>query len=133
MAERKVLNIDELFSKTKPIVVIFGGREYDFSRPIDLSPSQLTKFERLSKKMTSLGQLEKEPGDYTDEDAEFVEEILDDLILTICEDFPVKTLPFMAKVYIITNYQNEIEGSDGGVMDELPKAPKTEGETSTGD
>ena len=110
--KQKVLNLDELFSNSQPIKVVYQKKSYEFSRPIDLTPSQLSKFEKLSKKMVSLGDLEKAPDEYTEEDADFVEGVLDDLIVTICEDFPVKDLPFMAKVYLISNYQDEIAAEE---------------------
>jgi len=108
----KTLNLDQLFYSAKPIKVIFDGKAYELCRPIDLTPEQLALFERLSKKMTTLGELEKEPGEYSNDDANFVEGVLDDIIKVISPDFPVESLPFMAKVYVITNYQDELANED---------------------
>lgn len=128
----RTLDLDALFTSKKPIIVKFLGQEFPMVRPVDLTPDQLYQFERLSKKMSKLEALDKKEEDFSGEDTKFIEETLNELILLVCPTMPVEKLPFMAKVYVIANYKDEIAKDDGG-SNEIKKATEEAMENLTGE
>ena len=91
-------------------------------RPADLSPEQLYKFDQLSKKVSRLDQMGNGPDGISEEDAKFVEEMMDGILGLACPTLPLDEIPFMAKVMVVSNYKEEISESD-------PKAEAAEQQT----
>jgi len=52
MAKGKALNLDELYGKNDPVVVIFQDKEYELLRPDSWTPEVYAKYVSLQKTMT---------------------------------------------------------------------------------
>ena len=120
-----VIDLDDLFGQGDAVIIKFGGKEYPMCRPIDLDPRQLQQFQKLSARVAKLQQIDDD-AEFSDEDADYVEETINDILLMVSPKMPVDKMPFMAKVYVLNIYKQEISEVD----DEAKK--ESEADQSTG-
>lgn len=98
-----VLNLDDLFGQGNAIKVLWQERTYEFLRPEAFGAAETL---RLAKLRRTIGDLHDAGGD-APEVADELEAHLDKLLTTLCTGFPVKEVPFPAKLYALNFYLGE--------------------------
>jgi hypothetical protein len=105
--EVRKLDLDELFGQAQAVKVVHNGREYELLKLDALGPRQAVKIQKMQKKAQVLQSLGEQ---ITEEQSLEIEKIFEDIILMLCEDFPVKEITFAKKLRIVMYYMEETEG-----------------------
>lgn len=87
---RKVLNLDELFGDAQTLDVRHEGMTYQLPRLKTLSPKKWQRFQDLGKQAGRLKDIK--PQDATGREVEGVERLLDQMLMLLCKDLPLKPL-----------------------------------------
>lgn len=115
MSDQKVLNLDELFGQDRPVVVMWQGKRHEFMRMAAIGPREALRFEKMMGRAQQLSQV-SDPS--ADESAE-IEGIYDEMIGTLCPDFPIQDLKFLQKLFVVDFYvensQGELKKVAGGL------------------
>lgn len=111
MAEGKhVLNLDDVFGVTQTPKVRWQGREYGMLLPEALGPRDFLKYDKLKESAQSLqGTPEKA---MTEEQTQDLENFTQDLLAILAPDLAKQGLPFMARVRVLSFYNEQTSRRD---------------------
>lgn len=101
----KILDLDELFGQARAVKVRWLGKEYELLKLEGISPRQSVKFQQMQMRANVLQNAEG-----TDEQADEVEKLLNEMLKMLCAELPVETIPFMAKTRVMGFYIEETQG-----------------------
>ena len=116
-----VLNLDDFFGVSKPIVVTWQGKRYELKRPEAMGPVEFMKFSKLHQRVTALNSVREE---LTETEARELRALAADMLTTICPELGAAGLRFMAQMRVIIFYAEKIEGDEKKMN--APEAPQAE-------
>jgi hypothetical protein len=119
-----ILDLDELFGQARAVKVRWKSQEYELLRMEGIDPKQAMRFQKMQRKAMSLQNISAD--DFSDEDAEKLEELFDDMLKVLCKNLPLTEMPFLAKTNIIMFYVEETQPKNA-----LKTALKKTGVTSS--
>jgi len=117
---KQTLDLDELFGKDKPIIVKWGGKEYRMVGQRELSPKKSVQYQSLVNDAATLQSFGD--GDISNEQAEVLENAINNALMIICEPLAKTNMPFMAKVEVIKFYTAQINPDPDAEADADPHA-----------
>jgi hypothetical protein len=103
-----VLDLDELFGQARSITIKWQGEEYQLQRMEGCSPKEAVKFMQLQKKANKLKNLS--PESVTDVQADQMTQVIDDMLLLVCPNFPTASMSFPIKMRAINFYLEQTQG-----------------------
>lgn len=107
MAENNVLDLNELFGQAKVVKVkARDGRTYELLKMEAISPREAVRFQRLQVRAARLQGASEE---LTDDQADELTSIFDDLLTILCAELPVKTMQFAEKMAVIQFYMEQTQ------------------------
>lgn len=108
MADNKnVLDLNALFGQGKTVKVkARNGRIYELLRMEAISPREAVRFQRLQSKAARLQGAGEE---LSDEQADELVGVFDDLLTILCADLPVTEMEFMEKMAVIQFYMEQTQ------------------------
>lgn len=95
-----VLNLDDLFGLKPDIIVMWKDKRYKLKQPSAMGPGDIMQLENLQKKQAQMAN---------NDDAEGLEETIDNIIAMIAPSMTRLALPFLAKMKILQFYQEQLE------------------------
>lgn len=99
-----VLNLDELFGTSKPVVVVWEQKRYEFVRPDGLAPAQYASWLELGKKIETL---QSKGSDNTAEDMAEWDGLLTRVLGLLCPDFVKEEKSFQVRTKVLEYYFQE--------------------------
>lgn len=117
-----VLNLDELFDRSRTIRVVWAGQDYFLRRPEDLGPAEMVAFQRMTEHANALQQA---TGDMTKAQAEELGRLTAEGLQIICPELAAQGLPFLAQGRVLQFYAAQVQLT-------VPKAPAPVGRGAPG-
>lgn len=99
-----VLNLDDLFGKSRPVRVVFKGVEYELLRPESLSPAQYSDWLRLQKQVEVIRAKGK---DLTEKDFQEWDGLLSEVLGMLCQKFVAAEPSFQVRSKALEFYFQE--------------------------
>lgn len=106
--EQKVLDLDELFGQARAVKVKWAGAEYELVRIEALSPKAISRFQSMQKRSSQL-QMKSLENDMTETESLEIINLINTMLLTLCETMPVETMPFAVKTRVLEFYITETQ------------------------
>ncbi|MBI5035564.1 MAG: hypothetical protein HZB51_34160 [Chloroflexi bacterium] len=106
----KIYNLNELMGGSEPVRVSYDDKVYELTRPASFSPLQDFKYAKLiaEYRRTALKLEGKSKANLSDEKvAELFEQLVDKMLLVLCPESDIATLPFNLKLKAIDLYNKE--------------------------
>lgn len=107
----KALDLDELFGQARAVKVKWAGKEYELARIEALGPKSISRFQSLQNKTSQLQMLSLNAEITEEQDTQIIA-LFDEMLLMLCKDLPVKTMPFAAKSKCLEFYVVETQGKN---------------------
>lgn len=123
--ERKALDLDDLFGQARAVKVKWQGKEYELIQLSGIGPKDALLLQKMQARITALGSQE---GEFSDQNAEELEKMFDEMLSVLSKELPLETIPFGGKMRIIEFYTEETSGKKKKAMSQ-----KLTGEKSSPD
>lgn len=107
--DKKVLDLDELFGEARAIKIKWGGKEYELLRMEALSPRSISRFQGLQRRTHALQSEVTGGGELSEESNQEIMRMFDEMLMMLCESFPVNTMPFAYKAKVLEFYIEETQ------------------------
>ena len=104
----RVLNLDELFGNSRPVVIVWKEKRFDFTLPEGMSPAQNNNWMKLQMRITNI---QNKVSDITEGDAEELEDLVGKILESCLRHISLKIhlsltgsarLSFMRRKYFRT-------------------------------
>lgn len=107
----KIHNLDELFGKHKPIIIIWEDTRYPLKHPDSFNPEETQRFDRLRKEADSLFHLKSEE-ELSDQDARLLGKTVRELVDLLNPDL-AERLTFNQQVNVALFYAEAVREEMG--------------------
>jgi hypothetical protein len=108
--EKSTLNLDEIFGLSNIPTVRWEGREYDLLPPEALGPREFLLYDQLKGRADALRATPNKA--LGEEETQNLERFTQDLLEIICPELAAKNLVFMARVAVLTFYNEQVGRRD---------------------
>lgn len=115
--ENKILDLDELFGQARAVKIKWQGKEYELMRLEAISPKQSVAFNKLHLESARLQKKLNGKSEISDDEALQVEDLIDQMLLTICPSFPVAEIPFGYKSRCVQFYMEQNQSKKAAETD----------------
>ncbi len=111
---KKILNLDELYGKSEPIIVVWRGEEYELRRPEAMGPEEWMRYGRLADKMRDIQSRE-------DATSEEIADALRETMELLSPDLAAAGLPYGMMLAVMNHYREQI--TSGNDEKKAPSVP----------
>lgn len=122
-----VLNLDDFFGVSKPIVVNWQGKRYELKRPEAMGPVEFMRFQKLYDRMQKLSQV---MGELSEGEANELRLMVADMLKLIAPDILAAELPFLAQFKVLEFYNLQVNEAAAAEAADPKATPDSNGTES---
>lgn len=100
----RILNLDEVFGKSRPVIAVYQGIRYELMRPESLSPAQYGEWMRLQAEIEEIRSRSKS---LSQEDMAQWDRLLTEVLRMLCPSFAEVNPPFQVRMKTLEFYFEE--------------------------
>jgi len=108
MTKDKALNLDELFGRARPVVVVWQGERYELVRPEALTPVEYQRWVALQRRMAPLFDGLDNVDNMTEKQAEELNTAITEALGLFNAELAAAGLPFAAKIKVLEFYTEQV-------------------------
>lgn len=101
----RVLNLDELFGNSRPVVIVWKEKRFEFTLPDGMSLAQNNEWMKLQMRITNI---QNKVSDIADQDIEELEDLVGKILEILSPAYLAENPPFAHRVRALEFYAQEV-------------------------